>query len=1179
MFHMNGYNCYHSPKTGEVGSHGIALVVDERLVSSVVECSPTNIWVRIDTAMHCSMYACSAYIPHRGLPQARKTALAGLAKTIEKFSSRGQVLVMGDFNGEKNKVLKSMHLKVDVKPIPIVGDEKSFNVKGKGTSAIDYMLGTTDVVSLVGECKVKNTIGMSDHWPVISTPCLSLALHYASVSHAAPTRKCFNHKLLPDVRDALLSHNIWNTLAQGEEEDVIVDRDTPKRFHQALSQVVEEVGLLKSGPPKAGKKRTTGRSKAVRSMCKKRDVLYKIAQRNTQDTSTLIQRGEAHRSWCEYRRYCASIRSMCRRDQRYSWKRCIMKGMKLHADMDSDGVACKGFWNWLRLLVRRGKDTSSDAGLVIRDPESGVITAQPHESLKIWERHFKKIYSDGTGHSKDAQYWEGRGEMKLKQCNHLANLDRPLSMMELRNALKKRKTGKATGESMVPADVLKICFGGDADVPLEEEQKAIANACLTAYQISFDAAVLPPVWNESLCAPVPKPGKSVTLLDGFRGVGLGDANLKVLCSILQTRLDDELDKSNFLSECQGGFRPKEQCMSHVVSLYEILVRRKIENMQTYVLFVDFRKAFDMIPHAALFKKLHSAGVRKKFLRFIKLLYANPQVKVKVGGRVSDPVEYMKGVKQGCPLSGTLFNVYINDILEDGRFAGVPVKGVERQEGLLWADDLVVLIESIEALVEVLKALDEWVAVWEMPLGLDDIGIKCAIMPVGVSSQALKEIDQDDWTLGGKKVPVVEKYVYLGMQFNQELDLAGMVAYRAKIVREKLHQLLPTLHDFTLPVCVKLHIVKQFVESTAKYGGELFGMSQKLSKPMAKIVVTALRAAFGVAKNTSKVCLYQEAGMLPMHIHWSVAKTTAFGKWRRSKTVIAKLISSKGHIKSLETRTWVTGTSRWLKTNIRQCDESNKYDEITPYTTQIHDRLKSKFLLPKKKVVISANIYAKYNLGVSAKDMHHTNLYKLNISTHHLRLLSYMRMRQYRTTYKLVCMKVLHKKYKNMCPMCDEHVRETIPHYLLSCRRWDHARTDVWKILGGKYSDGRPFAAEKEQQGAYLLLGGEVGGHRLPGVSDISNPAEPNWLSVTAAFLSDTNEERVRILADLDRVDDSKSDLIPQCCDSNGDSADALPEEPHVGSEDEDELSMSHLPPPDESLVVGIAFPPEQGNII
>ena len=137
---------------------------------------------------------------------------------------------------------------------------------------------------------------------------------------------------------------------------------------------------------------------------------------------------------------------------------------------------------------------------------------------------------------------------------------------------------------------------------------------------------------------------------------------------------------------------------------------------------------------------------------------------------------------------------------------------------------------------------------------------------------------------------------------------------------------------------------------------------------------------------------------------------------------------------------------------------------------------------------------------------------------------------------LVCMKVLHEKYKNICPMCDEHVRETIPHYLLSCRRWDYARTDVWKILGDKYSDGRPLSAEKEQQGAYLLLGGEVGGHRLPGVSDRSNPAAQTWLSVTAAFLSNTNEERVRVLADLDRVDDSKSDLIPQCRDSNGDLA-------------------------------------------
>lgn len=886
----------------------------------------------------------------------------------------------------------------------------------------------------------------------------------------------------------------------------------------------------------------------------------------------------------------------------YSWKRCIMRGMKLHADMNSDKASCKEFWNWLQLLVRRGKDTNSGAGLVIKDPESGVVTAQAHESLKVWERHFKKISSDDTGHSKDAQYWEGMGEMKLKQCNHLANLDRPLSMIELRNALKKCKTGKATGESMIPTDVLKMCFGGDAEVPLEEEQRAMANACLAAYQTSFDAAVLPQVWNESLGVPVPKPGKPVTLLDSFRGVGLMDANLKVMCSILQTRLHNELDKANFFSECQGGFRPKEESMSHVVSLYEMLVRRKIENKQTYVLFVDFRKAFDMIPHAALFKKLHSAGVREKFLCFMKLLYSNPQVKVKVGGRVSDPVEYMRGVKQGCPLSGTLFDVYINDILEDGRFAGVPVRGVGRQEGLLWADDLVVLIESVEALVEVLKALDEWVTTWEMPLGLDDIGIKCAVMPVGVSSQVLEAADQDAWTLGGKKVPVVEKYVYLGMQFNQELNLADMVTFRVNKVSHKLHELLPTLHDFTIPLSVKLHVVKQLVETTAKYGGELFGMHKTLAYPMEALICTALRAVFKVVRNTSKVCLYQEAGMLPMHVHWSAAKTRALGKWRRSKTVIAKLISSKKQVQTQQNKlkrqekikrkkltqaqqdklkrqekvkhtkptSWVTGGSKWLTTEIRKCDESKYHADITPYQTQIYDRLKSQFLTHTN--ALAAKLYAKYNLGLTAKDMYHTNLYKLNISTHYLRLVSYMRMSQYRTIFKLACNRKIHEKYKNVCMMCGENVRETIPHFLLSCNRWENARAGVRAILGGAYAN-RPLSAKQEQEGAYLLLGGEVEGHRLPGVSHMTN-----WLSVTAAFLSNTHGERARILADLDRVDDSKSDLIPQSRDSNGDSADALPEEPHVGSEDEEELSMSHLPPPDESLVVGIAFPSEQGNI-
>ncbi|OMJ11030.1 LINE-1 retrotransposable element ORF2 protein [Smittium culicis] len=66
--------------------------------------------------------------------------------------------------------------------------------------------------------------------------------------------------------------------------------------------------------------------------------------------------------------------------------------------------------------------------------------------------------------------------------------------------------------------------------------------------------------------------------------------------------------------------------------------------------------------------------------------------VRVGGKLSKLVEYNCGVRQGCPESPLLFDIYINDLLHG--LKGVEIPGTEVMiSGLLFADDAVVLAES------------------------------------------------------------------------------------------------------------------------------------------------------------------------------------------------------------------------------------------------------------------------------------------------------------------------------------------------------------------------------------------------------------------------------------------------------------------------------------------------------
>jgi hypothetical protein len=94
-------------------------------------------------------------------------------------------------------------------------------------------------------------------------------------------------------------------------------------------------------------------------------------------------------------------------------------------------------------------------------------------------------------------------------------------------------------------------------------------------------------------------------------------------------------------------------------------------MPTLLAFVDFRKAFDCVPHSALLAKAEAKGVRGAALNFLKVVYEEPTFRVRVGEALTEPITMQQGTRQGDPLSPIMFNLYIDDILGWGSPVGGP----------------------------------------------------------------------------------------------------------------------------------------------------------------------------------------------------------------------------------------------------------------------------------------------------------------------------------------------------------------------------------------------------------------------------------------------------------------------------------------------------------------------------
>ncbi|KAH9271877.1 hypothetical protein BASA83_005979 [Batrachochytrium salamandrivorans] len=107
-----------------------------------------------------------------------------------------------------------------------------------------------------------------------------------------------------------------------------------------------------------------------------------------------------------------------------------------------------------------------------------------------------------------------------------------------------------------------------------------------------------------------------------RGIALINVGLKLVCKVLQMRIERFVETNNLLSYEQAGFRKLKECVGQVVSLVDIIQRRQNAGINTHVLFIDIRKAFDTVPVSALLWKLQNMGFPRRTLAFLKTLYTS-----------------------------------------------------------------------------------------------------------------------------------------------------------------------------------------------------------------------------------------------------------------------------------------------------------------------------------------------------------------------------------------------------------------------------------------------------------------------------------------------------------------------------------------------------------------------------
>ena len=712
---LDGFTLYRKDrcKVREGRGGGVLLYVKNSLVS--VDCPELNnsdnesVWCKILDSNKKSTIVGVVYKS----TSAQLDEIDGMLSMLKSLSKE-QVLVMGDFNYPNINWSSYECDTVGGRFLEVILDNfwtQHVHLPTREGNILDLVISSEE--GMVENLTVDEHLANSDHNMV--NFCLVLV---TQINNSSKKRLDFNKGDYVRLREHLNETN-WEHELIGKDVDTMWCS-----FRDILTEsITMYIPLAKSCRRKYPRWMT--REARIARKCK-----YKMWKR--------FQLSQSYNDKVEYKRALNAATNACK-DAKRSFEKKLSDEIKVNP---------KSFYSYVR-----SKSKTKDQVCPLKT-ENGNMVVKDEDVCEVLNDYFSSVFTREDINCSVTDFPILRDFFPGDQDDvlHDISIDEELVLSKLR----KLKLNKAPGiDGIVPLLLVKT-----ADI--------VCKPLSIIFSSSLTTGTVPVDWRRANVTAIFKQGVRNNP-GNYRPVSLTCQVCKILESIIKDKVQEHLDKFDLIKASQHGFRKHRSCLTNLLEFLQF-TRNSVDCGEPVdVIYLDFQKAFDKIPHKRLIMKVEAYGVKGNISRWISNWLQNREQRVVLNQACSQFRTVLSGVPQGSVLGPLLFVMFINDI------DSCVVNKLSK-----FADDTKVFsIVSDQVKIDKLRCdllnLFKWSQDWQMLFNIN----KCKVMHFGRSNARAV------YFIGGQQLEEVDNEKDLGIIVQKDLKVSEQCVKAVKTANRVL----------------------------------------------------------------------------------------------------------------------------------------------------------------------------------------------------------------------------------------------------------------------------------------------------------------------------------------------------------------------------------------------------------